>query len=334
MKVESEREEISWRQIGIDDIYGNPWGIVQKGAWRGSGEFEWQLLHRALRPSFNGLSERPPYFELVCFELGNLGGFQQNFSTIDEAVAEVNRIDAQAKARRKFLGDAGTRAVVLWPDSWEIIDSSESFGQSWTCPYCEAVVPAYKVEVASNQRKFWICSMCSMPFEWRESPDRLHLSAVELDRLEAKDLEREWGLGTIVVDDRHFFIEDPVRVPAVHSLRHVWLPPYLTTRTVLCCEESPEGDNRWLTFVNDRERLIILVEASESRRTHLGYFVDFGTLGGVLDLIESWDCEEGWVDQLPSPQEFWFEDGAVRAGAGIDLDTIGDVLAPQEARPD
>lgn len=318
--------EIGWRRVGLTEVKGNRWGIVPNGAWQGIGEFEWQIVHRQYRAASADASEVPERFELTCDELGNLGGWFASFDSLNEARAETDRIESLAKRRRLFLGTPGTRGVVLWPESWEILGTSVEIAAEWMCPHCHSNLPAYKVEIATDKSRSWLCSACSMPLEWRQSPDKFRLSGIDLDRLEVTDLEREWGLSATVVDDRHFLIDEPVEGSAVHVLRHVWLPPYLTTRTVLSSEEDSDGAERWVCFVSDRERLAILIEASERREAHLGYYVNFGSLGRMLDLIEAWDTEKGWVDQLPDPQLFWFEQGKVRADPGIDLDEIAGLL--------
>lgn len=324
--MESEDREIQWRRIEKSEIHGDPENVLPDGAWRGSGEFEWQILRRRVRTQEGGPSE---HFELTCFEIRNLGGHVQSFLKLAEARAAVERVEQRARSRRLSLGSSASRAVVLWPEDWEIVGSSKQFSEPWVCPECGTTLPAYEVDVGPEHSLLWICSACSMPLDWHESPDKFRLSVTDLDRLEAKDLEREWDVGVTAVGTAHFYIDTPVELPAVHTLRHVWLPPYLTTRTVFCCEEDRGGAFRWIVFVNDRERLAILVEAKGNGRAYLGYFVAFTGLGGILDLIERWDDRQGWVDQLPDPQCFWFEDGIVRDDPGIDVEAIENLLQPE-----
>lgn len=319
--------EIGWRRIEVAEVRGNRWGIVPRGAWQGVGEFEWQIIHRERKPATSAGAEVPRRFELTCAELASLGGWFKAFGSQEEARAEAEQFESRARSRRQFLGTPGTRSVVLWPERWAILRSSQEITTEWQCPRCFSSLPAYQVEIAGDKSRQWLCSSCSMPLEWRESPERFHLSGIELDRLEAQDLQREWGVSSTVVGDRHFFIDDLVEASAVHSLRHVWLPSYLTSRTVLCCEEGSDGKARWVAFVTDQERLAILIEASESQETHLGYYVDFKSLAGMLDLKNVWDPESGWVDQLPNRQVFWFEQGEVRPDPEVDVVAISRLLA-------
>lgn len=319
--------EIGWRRVEAAEARGNRREIGAHGAWKGIGEFEWQIVHRELKPASSAGPKVPRKFELTCAELANLGGWFKAFDSLEEAKADASRYEIRARSRRQFLGTPETRGVVLWPERWTILSSSIEITDEWKCPCCSSRLPAYEVEVASDKPRQWLCSSCSMPIEWRESPERFRLSGNELDRLEAEDLQREWGVSSTVVGNRHFFIDDLVEASAVHSLRHVWLPSYLTSRTVLCCEEGSDGGARWVAFVTDQERLAILIEASESQETHLGYYVDFKSLAGMLDLKDVWDPESGWVEQLPNRQVFWFEQGEVRPDPEIDVVAIRRLLA-------
>lgn len=329
--VKRDDWEIGWRRIEIDEVKGSRRGIVPDGAWEGIGEFEWQIVLRESTGVGLGSPEVSRRFELTCDELASLGGWFFAFGSFDEAITEAERFEDRARSRRIWLGTAGTRGVVLWPESWEILGSSNEITDGWRCPYCGSQLPAYKVEMACDRSQGWFCSKCSMPLEWRESPERFRVSGIELDRLEAVDMERDWGLTSTVVDDRHFLIDDPIEGSAVQELRHVWLPPYLTTRTVLCFEEGSDGVARCVCFVNDQQRVAILIEASENRKGYLGYYIDFGSLTGMLDLIEAWETGKGWLDQLPDPQVFWFEQGKVRPDHGIDMASISRLFGPTES---
>lgn len=321
--MESEDCEIQWQTIEVSEIHGDSRGVLPGGAWRGSGEFEWQIVRRRATSENGGITER---FELTCFELRNLGGHQIRCESLADARAQAERSERLARSRRLTLGNPDSRAVVLWPEDWEIVGSSGQFSEPWSCPECGTALPAYEVDIGSGVTNLWICSACSMPLEWHKSPEKFRLSVTDLDRLEAKDLEGEWGVGVTAVGDAHFYIDTPVELPAVHTLRHVWLPTYLTTRTVLCCEEDRKRDFRWVVFVNDQNRLAIMVEAAAQGRAYMGYFVEFAGLGAMLDLIEEWDPGRGWVEQLPDAQCFWFEDGMVRDDPGIDLEAIAALL--------
>lgn len=245
-------------------------------------------------------------FELTCFELENLGGWVSGFGSFGEARAEAERIERRAKSRSRFLGHPDSRGVILWPDDWEILGTSEEFAEPWSCPKCGSDRPAYKVEMASDRSRVWICSKCSMPLEWRDSPDRLHLSNIDLDRLEARDLEREWGLEVSVSTERIFHLNDPVPLPAVHALTHIWLPPYLTSRLVSCHEKDEFGYGYGIYFASDKERLVILIETDVRQDGWLGYFVDFGSLNEMMKLKRRWDYNRPWLEQLPDPRTFHF----------------------------
>lgn len=319
-----------WWPIANLEVFVVSDGLVPDAAWRAQGEFRWQLVHwvgRNVRPE---PPQHPGRFELTCFALGNLGGWNACYSSLPEAHREVNRVEQLAATRRRILGGPGSADVVLWPETWEIITTSMEITDHWVCPACETTLPAYKIETAKGREEFWICPSCSMPLDWRDSPERLRLSEVDLTRLEAMDLEMELGLGVTALEDRQFFIEDDLEASAVHALRLAWLPPAPATRTILCCELEDDGHPRWLIFVVNQEQLAILVEASESDGSYLGYYVEFGDPLERLRLIGRWDCRVGWVDQLPDPQVFWLEDGTIRKDPGADTDRIKSLLFPEQ----
>ena len=320
--------EIIWWRVDRSEVRGQADWVVGDGAWRGRGALAWQLVHQRGRPGRNGSADRPARFELSCPEIEAIGGFWESFPTLSEAFARAEGLDRRARSRSRFLGDSRSRRVVLWPDDWIITGSSEEIDCRWNCPFCDSESPAYKVVMGEGESPRWMCSSCSMPLEWRESPDRFRLSGIELDRLDALDLEREWDVGVTAVEEGQFYIHSPVAQSAVHSLRRVWLPSYLTTRTVLCCEEADDGDFRWVIFVNDETRLVILLEASEKQQSYLGHFVEFGSLGSMLDTIERWDIERGWVDQLPDRRDFWLRDNKVFSNTESETELIEQVLFP------
>ncbi len=321
---------LQWRPIPILDESADINGLTPDGAWQAHRQFRWQLVHWIARDARPGTPDRSERFELTCFALRNLGGWNACFPGSAEAHADANRIEVLAAARRRVLSSPGSSEVVLWPEGWEIITTSREITDRWACPACDSTLPAYKVETAESKDQFWVCSSCSMPFDWRDSPERFRLTELELDRLEAKDLETEWGVGVAALEERQFFIEDDLAVSAVHALRHVWLPSAASTRTVLCCEKDEDGQLRWLIFINNQEKLAILVEADEGEASYLGYFVDFVEPIERLRLISRWDYESGWVDQLPDPQVFWLEDGVLRDDPDIDTKQIKALLFPDQ----
>lgn len=324
--MESGEGNVVWWRIGEYEIRGSAERVVGDGSWRGAGALDWQLVHRRPSPPRLGGSYEPAHFELSCFAIEAIGGFQERFPTLSDAFARAEELDSRARSRSEYLGASGSQCVVLWPDDWVIVGSSEEIGCQWSCPVCGTDRPAYKVEIDESKLPGWMCSSCSMPLEWRESPDRFRLTEIELDRLVAKDLEWEWDLGVTAVEEGQFYVDSAVALPAVQSLRHVWLPTYLTKRAVLCCEEDSDGDFRWVIFINDGTRVAILLEASEQQHSYIGYFVEFGSLGRMLDTIETWDSNSSWANQLPDPRVFWLRDNQVSAASGADEDSIRQVL--------
>lgn len=323
---------LRWWPIPLFEVSGDLDAVAPNGPWRAHGEFRWQLVHREYREASPGVTPRPEHFELTCFAVRNLRGWSQPFSSLEEAKAEAERLEELARNRRQVLGHPYSRDVVLWPERWEIVATSQEFTDQWVCPSCGTDLPAYLIETNRNGNRCWICSSCSMPFDLRESPERHRLTSIELARLEAKELESEFGIGVTALEDRQFFIEEDIDVSAVHSLRHVWLPPAAATRTVLCCEKDEDGQLRWLIFVNEQEKLAILVEADGGEASYLGYFVDFVEPIERLRLISRWDYESGWVDQLPDPQVFWLEDGVLRDDPDNDTRQIEELLFPDQKK--
>lgn len=252
-----------------------------------------------------------------------------------QAREEAERWERAAASRQVRLGP-GSAGVVLWPAEWEIVESSMEFAEQWRCDECGTDLPAYKIGPWNGGDSFWICSACSMIFERRDSPDKFRLSGMELDRMDADELEKRWGYELEVVDDRFFRVVKEVREPAPMTLRRLWLENAFIDRTLEFVERRASGGGtRKFVFLIKQTELVTLVSnpASVNPSRLSGYYIDFVSLGGILDVIEAWSDEEDWFNQLPAPRPFAVEAGAVSAESNSVEDRVEELLRAGRALP-